>query len=217
MSLNLTKPILYLITAGLTSEDSTPDGKEFQDILELISAAVEARISLVQLREKRLRALRLFELAKRASQITRGSVTRLLVNDRADIAVAAEADGVHLTTRSLEPGIIRNRFGDNFIIGSSTHSISEALAARQGGADFVVLGPVFATSSKAQYGMPIGIDVLRQAAKQLTPYPVLALGGISMRNFGECLRAGAGGIAGIGLFNNASTLKETVESILSEV
>ncbi len=216
MPLNLTKPILYLITAGLTSENSTPESKDFQNILELISAAVDARISLVQLREKHLSALRLFELANRAAQITRGSATRLLVNDRADIAAAAGADGVHLTTRSLEPGIMRDCFGENFLIGSSTHSLSEAVAARDGGADFVVFGPIFQTNSKGQYGAPIGVDALQEATKEMTAYPIVALGGISALNARECLGAGASGIAGIGLFSNPSTLQQTVDIILSE-
>ncbi len=216
MPLNLTKPILYLITAGLTSENSTPESKDFQNILELISAAVDARISLVQLREKHLSALRLFELANRAAQITRGSATRLLVNDRADIAAAAGADGVHLTTRSLEPGIIRDCFGENFLIGSSTHSLSEAVAARDGGADFVVFGPIFQTNSKAQYGAPIGVDALKEATKEMASYPIVALGGISALNARDCLGAGASGIAGIGLFSNPSTLQQTVDIILSE-
>src|SRR5713101_2350366 len=85
MPLNLTKPILYLITGGRTTKISTPESKEFQNILELISAAVDAQVPLVQLREKNLSARFLFNLAERAAEITRGSSTRLLVNDRADI------------------------------------------------------------------------------------------------------------------------------------
>ncbi len=216
MPLNLTKPILYLITAGLTSENSTPESKDFENILELVSAAVDARISLVQLREKRLNALRLFELAKRAAQITRASATRLLVNDRADIAVAAGADGVHLSTRSVESGIIRDCFGENFLIGCSTHSLSEVVAARDGGADFVVFGPIFQTDSKAQYGAPIGVEVLKETTKEMALYPIVALGGISALNARECLGAGASGIAGIGLFSDPSTLRQTVDTILSE-
>src|SRR2546428_11218537 len=86
MPLNLTKPILYLITGGRTTKNSTPESKEFQNILELISAAVAARVPLVQLRETNLSARCLFDLAVRAAEITRGTSTKLLVNDRADIA-----------------------------------------------------------------------------------------------------------------------------------
>ena len=215
MPLNLTKPILYLITGGRTTKISTPESAEFQNILELIAAAVDARIPLVQLREKDLSARFLFDLTVRAAEITRGTSTRLLVNDRADIAVAAGAAGVHLTTRSLEPKILRDAFGENFLIGSSTHSLTEALAARDGRADFAVFGPIFETESKAQYGAPIGLDLLTEVATKLAPFPMVALGGISRQNAVECLRAGAIGIAGISLFSDASTLSETVDTILN--
>jgi thiamine-phosphate pyrophosphorylase len=214
MALNLTKPILYLITAGLTSENSTPESKEFQNILELVSAAAEARVSLLQLREKDLTPLQLFELAKRAAEITRGTATRLLVNDRADVAAAAGADGVHLTTRSIEPRIIRNSFGQDFLIGCSTHSLSEAAAVRDADADFAVLGPVFETGSKAQYGAPLGLEKLAESVKQIAPFPIIALGGVSRANAVHCLRAGAAGVAGISLFSDGSTLKRTVDTIL---
>jgi thiamine-phosphate pyrophosphorylase len=84
---------------------------------------VAARVSLIQLREKNLPARTLFELSERVARLTRGSDTRLLVNDRADIARAAGADGVHLTTRSLDAGVVRRAFGDDFLIGVSAHSL----------------------------------------------------------------------------------------------
>ena len=108
MPLNLSRPILYLITRGATIEDTTPEAPEFARILDQISVAVAAEIDLVQIREKQLTARVLFELVERASELTRGTNTRLLVNDRADVAVGAGADGVHLTTQSLDSGTIRN-------------------------------------------------------------------------------------------------------------
>ena len=215
MPLDLKKPILYLITGGRTTSASTPESKEFQNVLELISAAVDARVALVQVREKNLSARHLFELSTRAAEITRGTSTRLLVNDRADIAGVAQADGVHLTTTSLEAKVIRDIFGENFIIGASTHSLSEARTARDGGADFAVFGPVFETASKARYGAPVGLSALAEVAGRLAPFPILALGGISRRNAFECLRAGAAGIAAISLFSDPATLKETVNTILN--
>jgi len=155
----------------------------------------------------------LFELTARAAEITRGTSTRLLVNDRADIAAGAGADGVHLTTRSLEPKIVRQTFGNDFLIGASTHSLAEATNARDSGADFVVFGPIFPTSSKAEYGPPLGLHSLANVASELAPFPVLAIGGISAGNAQECLRAGASGIAGISLFSATEKLSETVEEI----
>jgi thiamine-phosphate pyrophosphorylase len=187
--------------------------EEFARLLDLIAAAVRARVNLVQLREKNLTARSLYELTTRAAAITRGSATRLLVNDRADIARAAHADGVHLTTRSLEAHTIRRAFGDDFLIGVSTHSVAEARAALEGGADFATFGPVFETASKRAYGPAVGLDALRQAARSLSPFPLLALGGITLDNAAAALRAGASGIAAIRLFSDPHTLDATVRAI----
>jgi len=217
MPLDLKKPILYLITGGRTTEASTPASKEFQSIVELVSAAVAAGIELIQIREKEISARYLFELVARSVAIRQGSATRLLVNDRADIAAAAGADGVHLTTNSLEPKIVRRFFGPRFLIGVSTHSLVEAQSACDGGADFAVVGPVFGTESKAQYGPPLGIDKLRDIAGTMAPFPILALGGISPEASGACLRAGAQGVAGISMFRDVTALKETVATIQRHV
>jgi thiamine-phosphate pyrophosphorylase len=213
MPLLLPKPILYLITRGATAEATTPLSPEFQDILSQVSAAVAAGVQLIQLREKKLTARVLFELTTRAAEITRGTSTRLLVNDRADIAAGAGADGVHLTTRSLEPKIVRRTFGDGFLIGASTHSLAEATNARDDGADFIVFGPIFPTPSKEEYGPPLGLSTLADVASELAPFPVLALGGISIENARECLRAGASGIAGISLFRGPENLRRTCAEI----
>jgi thiamine-phosphate diphosphorylase len=122
MPLNLSKPILYLITRGATTEATRSDAPEFTEILNQISAAVAAGIDLIQIREKKLTARVLFELVSEARKFTHGANTRLLVNDRADIAAGAGADGVHLTTQSLCPLTIRRTFGEKFLIGASTHS-----------------------------------------------------------------------------------------------
>lgn len=207
------RPILYLITRGASTEATTRESPEFQNILEQISAAVEAGIDLIQIREKHLAARELFELTERAAEITRKSSTRLLVNDRADIAVGAGADGVHLTTQSLDAAVVRKAFGKDLLIGVSTHSLTEATAARQGGADFIVFGPVFETASKAQYGEPAGLEKLAEVARALRSIPVLALGGITTANAAECLQSGAAGIAAISLFSDSSRMQAAVDKI----
>src|SRR5260370_24389173 len=209
------KPILYLITRGATTETTTPTSDEFQSILTQVSAAVSAGVQLIQLREKKLTDRVLFELTTSAVAITRGTSTRILVNDRADIA-AGGADGVHLTTYSLEPKTVRETFGEDFLIGASTHSLAEATASRDGGADFAVFGPVFDTSSKAGYGSPLGVAALNEVSRVLDPFPILALGGISLSNAAECLRAGVSGIAGISIFQNVATRERTVGTIRRE-
>jgi len=213
MPLKAQRPILYLITSGATTAATKTSSKEFQDILTLVRAAVAAHIDLIQLREKNLTARTLYELTTRAAEISRDSDTRLLVNERSDVAQAAGADGVHLTANSVEASVIRRAFGRDFLIGVSTHSLAEARAARDAGADFAMFGPVFETDSKRQYGSPVGLEGLHEAANVLASFPVLAIGGISLTNASECLRAGASGIAAISLFANSESLESVVAAI----
>jgi len=192
---------------------TTPGTEDFATCLHLVQAAATGGIDLVQIREKNLPARVLYELATKAVALTAGTGTNLLINDRADVAAAAGAAGVHLTTKSLPAEIVRSAFGADFVIGVSTHSIEEATAARQQGADFVVFGPVFPTASKSEYGEPQGVAKLRQVCGALAPFPVLALGGITSSNVADCLEAGAHGIAAIGMFDDPLRLRETVSKI----
>jgi thiamine-phosphate pyrophosphorylase len=211
---HLQPPIIYLITSGATTLVSNPASEDFQNVLAIVRAAVKARVSLIQLREKNLPARTLYELTMRSAAITEGTTTRLLVNDRADIARAARADGVHLTTRSIEASIIRRSFGPGFLIGVSTHSLREAQSERESGAaDFAVFGPVFDTPSKRTYGLPLGLEKLREAAHLLSPFPLIALGGVTQENASDTLRAGASGIAAIRLFSDPAGLDKAGRAI----
>lgn len=213
MPRELRRPITYLITGGATSSSTAPGGEEFRALLRLVERAARAGVSLVQLREKGLTARSLFELASRAALLTRGTGTRLLVNDRADIARAAGCDGVHLTTRSPDAREVRRAFGAEFLIGASAHTPGEARAARAGGADFAVFGPVFDTPSKRAYGPPVGLELLRETAHALAPFPLVALGGVDESNAREVLGAGAAGVAGIRLFADGQKLARMVHLI----
>jgi thiamine-phosphate pyrophosphorylase len=204
--MSLPVPIIYPITSGKTSPQTTPDDPQFSEILRLVRAAVDADVPLFQIREKSLPARVLYELVARAAELTRGSRTRLLVNDRSDIARAAGADGVHLTTQSLPADVVRTICGEDFLIGVSTHSLEEARAARAGGADFIVFGPVFETESKRAYGEPQGLNKLAEVARELGEFPVVAIGGITLDNVDECFHAGARGVAAIGMFNDTENL-----------
>lgn len=211
----LEAPIIYLITSGETTAATTPASKEFSRILKLTEAAVAANINLVQLREKKLTARVLYTLTERSAAIAQGSQTRLLVNDRADVACAAGASGVHLTSQSLTPEVVRGAFGDRFLIGKSTHSFAEARQAFDSGADFVVFGPVFETASKQRYGPPVGPETLRRVANEMAHLPVLAIGGINQDNLATTFAAGAQGIAAIGLLNRPEQLADIAEMIRS--
>jgi thiamine-phosphate pyrophosphorylase len=213
MTLNLPRPILYLITRGETTETTTPDGEEFRNVLQQASAAVRAGIPLIQIREKELTSRLLFELTSDVVAIARGSSTQVLVNDRADIAASAGADGVHLTTCSLSSDVIKKTFGTKFLVGVSTHSLAEAQSACKQGANFAVFGPIFPSPAKEKYGPPLGLGQLRDAARELASFPLIALGGISLERANECLRAGASGIAGISLFSQPADLAMTAETI----
>ena len=207
------RKLIYLITSGETTLATTPATEDFLRLLDLAKAAVKAKIDLFQIREKELSALVLYDLSRSIAAITGGTPTRLLVNDRADIAAAAGADGVHLTTASLPVGVIRKSFGDNFLIGVSTHSASEALAARSGGADFAVFGPIFETPAKTIYGQPQGLDKLKAIASAMGTFPVLALGGIGVERVADCIRAGAQGTAAIRMLGDPLQLNRVVAQI----
>ncbi|HVF42602.1 MAG TPA: thiamine phosphate synthase [Pyrinomonadaceae bacterium] len=207
------RPITYLITGGGTSSPTSREGVEFRALLRHVELAVEARVSLVQIREKDLTARALFELASRAAALVRGSGTRVVLNDRADVARAAGCDGVHLTTRSLEARVVRRAFGEEFLIGVSAHTLEEARAGVEGGADFAVFGPVFDTPSKRAYGPPVGLGSLEEAARALSPFPLVALGGVDETNAGACFEAGAEGVAAIRLFADGQNLARAVHLI----
>ena len=196
----LKPPIIYQITNGTTTAQTTSSDPQFSNILASVRTAVDARISLFQIREKTLSARVLYELSLRAAEITRDSNTLLLVNDRFDIARAAGADGVHLTSQSLRANVVREICGPEFLIGVSTHSLFEVNAARDGGADFAVFGPVFDTESKRAFGEPQGLEKLRDTCRAVQDFPILAIGGVNSENAASCLEAGASGVAGISMF-----------------
>lgn len=196
---------------------TTPATRDFSNVLHLVEAAVAASINFVQIREKNLSAGVLYQLSASAARITSGSTTKLLINDRSDIAAAAGADGVHLTTHSLPADVVRRTFGDEFLIGVSTHSAPEAGLARRSGSDFVVFGPVFETASKRKFGAPQGLTNLERVCAELSPFPVLALGGVTVGNAADCIQAGAQGVAGISIFGDPARLADVINAIRESV
>lgn len=205
MSLPQIRPLIYIITSGEIDNENFK--QRSASTIQLIEAAVDAGIHMIQLREKELPTRLLFELASRASQITKRTKTKLLINDRADVAMAAGADGVHLTSTSISADVIRRSFPSGFTIGVSTHTFDEAEAAANSGADFVVFGPVFESPGK---GEPKGLDTLRAVCERLEPFPVLALGGVDGSNYGSVLESGAAGFAAIRFLNKPENLREFI-------
>jgi len=183
-------------------------------LLQNIKLVIESSVDYIQIREKDLTARELFSLAKEVRALALGHETKVLVNDRLDIALAAGLDGIHLRQESIRPDQIRDRLVcQNFIIGASTHSFDELRRAENQGADYVTLGPIFFSPSKAIYGEPLGLEALKRITRY-TSVPVLALGGVDKTNYKECLRTGASGIAAIRLLQNpANNLNEIVQEI----
>ena len=153
------------------------------------------------------------ELVRSAAKLTKGSHTRLLINERLDVALTTSADGVQLTSQSMPTNVVRSIVGSELLLGVSTHSLPEALQARDEGADFVLFGPVFETDSKREFGSPQGVECLREVTTELIGFPVIAIGGVRVENAKECLQAGAAGVAAISMFEDVAKLASLVDRI----
>jgi thiamine-phosphate pyrophosphorylase len=208
------KPILCYVTDRATLRTG-------EDLPVLVRRSVGAGVDWVQLREKDLPAERLLELARTAVATVEGTATRVLINDRLDVALAAGAAGVHLGEASLPVAEVvrwcreangKRRAPKGFLVGASCHSLASAREAERGGADYIFFGPVFRTPSKATYGPPQGLAKLAEVARSVR-LPVLAIGGIILENAAACLKVGAAGLAAIRLFQESPDLAATVAQL----
>lgn len=195
-----------------------PGGTE-SDMCERLAVAAgraaRAGVDLVQIRERSLEAASLLDLTNRVMRGTAGTAALVVVNDRVDVALASGADGAHLPAAAASCDRVRAIVPDGFLIGRSVHSETEAVAAEMaGGCDYLVFGTVYESRSKPA-GHPVaGLEVLGRVCRAVR-LPVLAIGGITLENAGEVARAGAAGIAAIGLFATGveAELAETVAQV----
>lgn len=185
-------------------------------LLPAILAAIEAGVDLIQIREKDLGTRDLLDLIEKTMASARTSATRVVVNDRLDVALAAVAHGVHLGGQSLPVESVRAAVRPEFCIGVSCHSTEEVWAAEAAGANYALLGPIFETASKLSYGPPLGLGVLAQAARG-TRMPVFALGGITVERVSACIDAGAAGVAGISIFQQCESMAERAKILRREL
>ncbi|MEP7354652.1 MAG: thiamine phosphate synthase [Acidobacteriota bacterium] len=193
------QPIRYYITNRLLLPPHSAGGTSYAALLDSIQRNARDGVDWIQIREKDLSAYELLQLVAAAKQRTHACSTKIIVNTRFDVALAAGADGVHLPEGSPDPNRWRPMLPDGFLIGVSCHSVEDVHSARQADADYALFGPVFAPVSKTSDLSPRGLEQLHLAAIS-TNIPVLALGGVTGGNTQSCLEAGAAGVAGISLF-----------------
>jgi thiamine-phosphate pyrophosphorylase len=220
----LRAPILCYVTdrKGL----AFADGDQVEVLLRRVATAAAAGMDWIHIREKDLSGERLSSLARAAvaqiKQINerRRTLTRIIVNDRLDVALSGYTGGVHLGEHSLpvhdvckwlnaKPDLAER---DKFLVGVSCHSVQAAVSAAGDGADYILFGPVFATPSKASFGSPQGLQRLAEVCTAVS-IPVLAIGGITLDNASDCFAAGAAGIAAIRLFQDSKNLASVVADL----
>lgn len=187
-----------------------------QDLLATVRAALRGGVRAVQLREKDLSAAELYPLAQELRKLTREFSARLLINDRIDLALAVEADGVHLGNHSLPIAVARQLLGEERLIGVSTHHLDEVHSAAAAGADFVTFGPVYSTPSKLSYGPPLGLEPLA-AVCAAASLPVFALGGVTVARLPELRAAGCRHVALIGAILQAVDPEAAARELLRGV
>jgi thiamine-phosphate pyrophosphorylase len=196
---------------------------ESSALVQKIAELARVGVDWVQIREKELSARQLTALTQQALRCTPSatnggaSSTRILVNDRVDIALTEGAAGVHLGESSSPVDEVRlfvesRASVRDFLVGVSCHALESAKAAAAGGANYIFFGPVFATPSKAAFGEPQGVKRLADVCRSV-PIPVLAIGGITLENSASCFTAGAAGIAAIRLFQDAPDPAALVEAL----
>ena len=213
------RPLVMMVTDRSRSASPPPGaaGGAARHAAVIAAAATAARagVDVVQVRERGLEDAWLFALAVSIRDATAGTDARVLVNDRVDVALAAGAAGAHLPGRAVSCARARTIVPDGFLLGRSVHSVDEAMAAEgEGGCDYLLFGTVFESRGKAP-GHPVaGLDALARVCTAVR-LPVLAIGGVTLARVPDVVKAGAAGVAAIGLFaaGGENDVREAVERI----
>ena len=181
---------------------------------DVVRAALRAGVRAVQLREKDLPTRSLLALARELTELAKTYEAKVLVNDRADVCLAAGSAGVQLPAAGLPAAASRRLLGPDRVIGVSAHSADDAVRAEADGADFIVLGPIFETPSKRAFGPPIGLGELERARIRCR-VPLFAIGSITQHRVRDVLKAGARGVAVVGSVMAAEDVERAVRELLS--
>ena len=180
---------------------------------ELAEAVLKAGVRFIQFREKRMSTKKMFEVAKRIRKLTWEYSATFVVNDRVDLALAVEADGVHLGQDDLPYEVVREIFDG--IVGVSTHNVDEAKKAERY-ADYISAGPVFRTTTKKDAKEPIGLEGLKKIVSSVKK-PVVAIGGINRHNVEDVLKTGVKGVAVISAIANTQNPEKSAKELLEIV
>jgi thiamine-phosphate pyrophosphorylase len=162
---------------------------------EQVARLIEGGAAFIQLREKHLSPREFYSEAGEALKVARARGAKLIINDRADIALALGADGVHLGQDDVPPEAARALLGERAVIGFSTHSVEQAIAAARLPVDYIAVGPVFATKSKENPDPVVGLEGLRRVREAVGSIPLVAIGGVTRENAPSVLAAGADSVA----------------------
>lgn len=200
-------PTLYVVL-----DRTAARGRDLEDILEVVAAA---GCRLVQLREKEWPSGRLWPLAERLRARARAAGVTFIVNDRVDLALALDADGVHLGQDDLPPRSARKLLRPGMVLGVSTHSVEQARAAQSAGADYVAVGSMFATATKPDFQL-VGPDLIRKLRPEIS-VPLVGIGGITADNVHEVIAAGADGVAVISAVCGATDPGQAVARFIERI
>jgi len=184
-----------------------------RDLLDILDAALAGGSRLIQLREKEWPSGRVLPLAERLRARCQAAGATFIVNDRVDLAVAAGADGVHVGQDDLPARAARPLLRAGMILGVSTHSVAQARAAQADGADYIAVGSMFPTRSKAEFEL-VGPDLLRKLRGEIR-VPLIGIGGITHANVGEVIAAGADGVAVISAVCAAEDPRASAERLVA--
>ena len=181
-------------------------------IMEAVEAAIDGGVTMVQLREKNISSREFYELALELRALTKRRRLPLVINDRLDIALAVEADGLHIGQSDLPLEAARRIAGKDMFIGVSAGNVEEAVAAERGGADYLGAGAVFSTGSKTDAGDAIGLEALAAICGAVR-LPVIGIGGIGPASAQAVMRTGAAGIAVISAVISQPDIKAAAEDL----